>query len=427
MLSIYRRHYGKCRYRSTRNFQCDCPIWVIGRIGDFRVRRALNLNSWDQAKDLVSKWNSQGFIDPDLANRRPGQLPTGIPAPTSSLPTPVPNLTSNAAISKDPATVEEVIQRFFMNLHTRQLSPATLKKYRVLLEKQLIAFCQSRGFRYVEQLGINELDDFVGSLKDSSISMVKKMERLNAFFRWCYSRKMIAENPATALVKPEVDNAPTLPFNKDQMEKILNACDEFLGSNKKPGGQNARRLKALVLLMRYSGLRIGDALRLTDNPTPIYLGRPKSRPVVPPHIVDDRIFLYTQKTGTNVYVPMPPFFFEALRQVEKQSTRYYFWSGNGKLETRLGNFERTLKSMFKKAGVMDGHSHRFRDTFAVELLKEGVPIESVSVLLGHRSAKVTEKHYAPWVKERQDQLEKHVKKGWKLPQRKIVPFRTTGS
>ncbi|PYV83203.1 MAG: hypothetical protein DMG05_26625, partial [Acidobacteria bacterium] len=105
-----------------------------------------------------------------------------------------------------------------------------------------------------------------------------------------------------------------MPFNKDQMVKILNACDEFLGSNKKPGGQNATRLKALVLLMRYSGLRIGDALRLTDDPTPIYVGRKKSKTIVSPHIVDDRIFLYTQKTVTNVYVPMPPFFFEALRQ-----------------------------------------------------------------------------------------------------------------
>jgi integrase len=53
--------------------------------------------------------------------------------------------------------------------------------------------------------------------------------------------------------------------------------------------------------------------------------------------------------------------------------------------------------------------HRFRDTFAVELLLKGVPIEQVSVLLGHSSLKVTEKHYAPWVKARQEQLEQSVR------------------
>ena len=35
----------------------------------------------------------------------------------------------------------------------------------------------------------------------------------------------------------------------------------------------------------------------------------------------------------------------------------------------------------------------FRDTFAVELLLSGVPIDQVSLLLGHSSVKVTEKHY----------------------------------
>lgn len=44
----------------------------------------------------------------------------------------------------------------------------------------------------------------------------------------------------------------------------------------------------------------------------------------------------------------------------------------------------------------------FRDTFAVEMLLAGVPLEQVSILLGHKSVKITEKHYAPWVKARQD-------------------------
>jgi integrase len=56
--------------------------------------------------------------------------------------------------------------------------------------------------------------------------------------------------------------------------------------------------------------------------------------------------------------------------------------------------------------------HRFRDTFAVELLLAGVPLERVSVLLGHSSIKVTEKHYSPWIRERQEQAEADVKRTW---------------
>ncbi len=54
----------------------------------------------------------------------------------------------------------------------------------------------------------------------------------------------------------------------------------------------------------------------------------------------------------------------------------------------------------------------FRDTFAVELLLAGVPIDQVSLLLGHSSVKVTEKHYAPFVKARQAQLEQSARMAW---------------
>jgi len=37
-----------------------------------------------------------------------------------------------------------------------------------------------------------------------------------------------------------------------------------------------------------------------------------------------------------------------------------------------------------------------------------VSLESVSRLLGHQSIKITEKHYSPWVKTRQEALEKEV-------------------
>jgi integrase/recombinase XerD len=76
-----------------------------------------------------------------------------------------------------------------------------------------------------------------------------------------------------------------------------------------------------------------------------------------------------------------------------------------------------LKKAFDLAGVSKGEgnaiSHRFRDTFAVELLLAGVPIERVSILLGHQSVRVTEKHYNPWVRSRQEQLEADVASAWK--------------
>ncbi len=159
--------------------------------------------------------------------------------------------------------------------------------------------------------------------------------------------------------------------------------------------ESARRIHALVLLLRYSGMRIGDAVSLSID-----------------RIEGNRLFLYTQKTGVAVNTILPDFVLKSLDATPKVIEKYFFWDGRSKLETIVGSWRKRLVRVFELAEVEDGHAHRFRDTFAVELLLTGVPIERLSVLLGHQSVRITEKHYAPWVCSRQEQLEADVQRAW---------------
>jgi integrase/recombinase XerD len=68
------------------------------------------------------------------------------------------------------------------------------------------------------------------------------------------------------------------------------------------------------------------------------------------------------------------------------------------VKTALSNRGNKLRRLFRTAGFAEGHQHQLRDTFAVELLQRGVPLEEVSKALGHDSIKTTERHYAKWVK-----------------------------
>jgi integrase/recombinase XerD len=158
---------------------------------------------------------------------------------------------------------------------------------------------------------------------------------------------------------------------------------------------NARRLHALILFLRYSGLRIGDAVGCERN-----------------RLVDGRLRVYTQKTGTHIHVPLPEFVVEALRTGPAMSERHWFWTGNGKLQTAVADWQGRLLALASDANVPNLHAHRFRDSFAVALLLEGVPLERVSVLLGHASTRITERHYSPWVRERQEQAEADVRRTW---------------
>lgn len=100
---------------------------------------------------------------------------------------------------------------------------------------------------------------------------------------------------------------------------------------------------------------------------------------------------------------------------------YFFWSGKGKPQSATSNWgQRYIAPIFKAAGVeSDGNmvSHRLRDTFAVDLLGKGVPMEEVSKLLGHTSIRTTEKHYAKWSKDRQDRLDTLVRETWVSPKK----------
>lgn len=82
----------------------------------------------------------------------------------------------------------------------------------------------------------------------------------------------------------------------------------------------------------------------------------------------------TQKTGTPVYVPLPPAAVKALAQLDGDGERF-FTSGNAKPQTARASRE---------------------------------PVRAP----GHSSVRITERHYKPWVKTLQKKLEEEARKAW---------------
>jgi hypothetical protein len=91
------------------------------------------------------------------------------------------------------------------------------------------------------------------------------------------------------------------------MNRILAACDEVPDNCGRPGGLPAKRVKALVFLLRYSGLRIGDAVMLPVK-----------------NVQDSRLLLYMQKTGVLVHLPLPPEVVQSLDQLPRSNPGYFF-------------------------------------------------------------------------------------------------------
>jgi integrase/recombinase XerD len=275
----------------------------------------------------------------------------------------------------------------------------TIRKYE-LLKSRMTAFAADKGLTLLADFDVDTLSRFRSTWKDGPRTAGKTLERLRSFFRFAHDRNWTESNPATRLKLPRVPLRPTMPLTRADTLKLLAACEASLQKTKQPAANvNALRLKTLVLLMRYSGMRISDAVTLTTD-----------------RLDGNRLFLYTQKTGVPVHTVLPESVLSALQTMPRVTAKNYFWSGQSKRRSITGLWEKRFKNLFDLAGVPKGQSnavsHRFRDTYAVELLLAGVPIERVSVLLGHQSVRITEKHYNPWVRSRQEQLEADVARTW---------------
>ncbi len=358
MLTLYRRHRRRCSHRREgRTYRrCQCPIWMDGILAGQEMRKSLRLRDWQKAQSLVRQWEAEGEVKQQ----------------------------------SEPMTVKGACDEFLQDAQARGLREPTLYKYRLLF-RQLRDFAAENGLRFIREVNLPMLRKFRAQWPNQNLAALKKLESLRNFFRFVHENQWTADNPARRLKNPTVRDRPTLPFTREEMTAILRACDTY-PKERRCGLAYAYRLRSLVLLLRYSGLRIRDAVTLTRD-----------------QIVDGKLFLYTAKTGTPVYCPLPHAVVNALDALPGDR---FFWTGESKPKSAVGDYQRSLQRLFKLAGLKDAHAHRFRDTFAVELLLAGVPLERVSVLLGHQSVKVTERHYSPWVRARQEQLEADVRRSW---------------
>lgn len=360
MLTIYRRHRKNCAQRNEgrKSRRCKCPCWVDGTYKGVEIRQSLKETTWEEAEQELEKRKKK--LDGDLLSE--------------------PVL----------ATLADAWDQFLSDCEARNLREPTLRKYRHL-KRKMEEFGEQHGLRFIVEFDLEMLRKFRASWPNKNLSALKKLELLRTFYRFAFESGWIPENWAKKVKNPKIQDRPTLPFTSDDMVRILAECNKC----QEVSPRNRRRLRALVLLLRYSGLRIGDAVTLSKE-----------------RLKGERLFLYTSKTGVPVYLPLPSFVVAAIDAAAQPEERFYFWTGRCKPKTAISHWQELLKNVFTNAKIENGHAHRMRGTFAVELLLQGVPIERVSMLLGHSSIKVTEKNYAPWVRARQEQLEADVRRTW---------------
>lgn len=174
---------------------------------------------------------------------------------------------------------------------------------------------------------------------------------LRAACRWAWKRHGMGEaDPGARIVVPTVRNERDTTITRRQMLELCRACEH-------------RGVRALIRILYYSGMRVGEAVRARRVPGAFVLTDTKngSAHVVPMH----------PRVTSAAKVPMPA-----------RPTIRYWWE-----------VARTA------CGLEHVHLHDLRHTTASEIIAAGGDLGDVGAVLNHRSA-ASSKRYAHWLLER---------------------------
>jgi site-specific recombinase XerD len=383
-VSPYRRHLSSCPHKSKGQHYtlCNCPIWCYGETDASKpVRCSLRTNDWNRGQrraELLQKGQTEVFL--------PEGKGSGL-----TLHDAIEAYRADAAARHLATSTLDLGRHLFVHME-RDLGADTLLAS--ITVPMLDLFRQSR----VRKLPNGETRPIKPRTQGKEIRMMR------TFFGWCVDRDWMAKNPAKKLRLPVDDELATLPFDNNEVTKLILACDQLTSDNPAEIAYIRHRARALVYALLYTGLRISDVAKLERakfDPQSRYLTLRIMKTRAPL-----RVLLHGDATKT-------------LETLPATNPQFFFWTGNGSLNTLRKNLDRTIRRLGKLAGVQ-ARAHRFRDTFAVELLTQGADIRTVQLLLGHKSVKTTEKHYAHFVAAHQALLDSATAKLDFSPQRRLV-------
>jgi integrase len=219
-----------------------------------------------------------------------------------------------------------------------------------------------------------------------------EIERLRQFFKFCVEREWIDKNPASSIKLPIIHNIERKPYEDYEMQQIDRAIG-FFRNGGIYGELNRERIKAFVEVLKWTGMRIGDAVMFSKGT-----------------VVGGQVILRTQKNGKRVSIPLHPDAKSALEKIEN-GNHYYFWSGEGSIKSAVSAWSRTFIRLSQIAECRVT-AHRYRHSLIVKLLSNGIPISEVAAIAGN-SPRIIERHYNQFVQSRQDRINEAVKMIWK--------------
>ena len=191
---------------------------------------------------------------------------------------------------------------------------------------------------------------------------------LKSFFTTLFDEGMIENNPTKRLEQIKQEKHQKKPFNEEEIEKLRNHF------------KNSPRERALIEFMLSTGCRVGEIVAANRDDIKgnklIVTGKGNKQRTV--------YLTAAAQFALNAYLETRSDDNNALFVCERYNSKH-------KIERMTkGRIEAIMRLEGRAIGIENCHPHRFRRTMATNALHRGMPIEQVSLMLGHDSIDTTQ-------------------------------------
>lgn len=260
---------------------------------------------------------------------------------------------------------DDMIEMFCNSKAVEGMSKTSLAQYRYKLKR-----FRNYDKTPIRQLTVFNFREFLAHEKNRGLAdstLVSYRDTFHAVFGWLYREGLLPKDPCSNLSPIKKKKEVRMPFSNVEVEQIKSACED-------------ERDRAMVWFLLATGCRIGEVIGLNRNDIDFnnlkvkVLGKGnKERYVFMDHVTAMYLqqYLDSRKDGS-----------EALICGQR---------GGGRLGK--GGFEQRLHYLGYKVGIADVYPHRFRHTFAQNMIERGMPIHVLQKLMGHEKVDTTEKYF----------------------------------
>ncbi len=257
-------------------------------------------------------------------------------------------------------------------------SSATVIAYQKDIE-QLIDHLEKQGVVDVQAVEIDDLEDFMDKMTENGLTnktISRKTNATRTFFKYLEDKSYIDTNVALQLKHPEVETQPPRILTKMEYRALRDTA------------KDDARTYAIIEVLLQTGLSISELSLIELEHLTI-----KNKDGV----TEGTLYIPSRQSKDARSVPLNKAAVEAItRYMEEErpqieGSKYLFITKSGN-PLLVRNIRSTIDRYFKAAGIKGAKVNDLRHTFIAHHLSQGVSLQTVSKVVGHKRISTTEKY-----------------------------------